>query len=107
MLTKKRFTRTGADYTFKYAVHVLDARTEFMSWLAQTNTAAPAVDSTWVATAADDNGAHGWMIWNARALFTTGERFGADRSIVGGTVLLQPDPSSTEVELVLNLGGGG
>lgn len=38
------------------AVHVLDARTEFMSWLAQTNTAAPALDSTWAATAADDNG---------------------------------------------------
>jgi hypothetical protein len=38
------------------AVHVLDARTEFMSWLAQTATAAPALDSTWVATTADDNG---------------------------------------------------
>lgn len=38
------------------AVHVLSARTEFMSWLAQTNTAAPVLDSTWVATTADDNG---------------------------------------------------
>jgi hypothetical protein len=45
-------TQAGA----QTAVHVLDARTEFMSWLAQTNTVAPAVDSTWVATTADDNG---------------------------------------------------
>ena len=38
------------------AVHVLSARTEFMSWLAQTNTVAPALDATWTAIAADDNG---------------------------------------------------
>lgn len=38
------------------AVHVLNARTEFASFLAQTNTVAPAVDSTWQAVVADDNG---------------------------------------------------
>lgn len=38
------------------AVHVLSARTEFMSWLAQTPTTAPPLDATWVVTAADDNG---------------------------------------------------
>lgn len=38
------------------AVHVLDARTEFMSYLAQTNTAAGPLDSSWVAIAADDTG---------------------------------------------------
>jgi hypothetical protein len=38
------------------AVHVLDARSEFTTWLAQTNTVAPAIDSTWQAIAADDNG---------------------------------------------------
>lgn len=45
-------TRAGA----LTAVHVLSARTEFMSWLAQTNTVAPALDATWTAIAADDNG---------------------------------------------------
>ncbi|EON25074.1 MULTISPECIES: family 16 glycosylhydrolase [Nocardioides] len=45
-------TQAGANT----AVHVLDARTQFTSWLAQTTTAAPALDSSWVATAADDNG---------------------------------------------------
>ncbi len=38
------------------AVHVLDAQTGFTTWLAQTATAAPALDSTWTATVTDDNG---------------------------------------------------
>ncbi len=70
-LPRDRWRITAGDYDFdgrddlylvdtqageQTAVHVLDARTEFMSWLAQTNTVAPALGSTWVATAADDNG---------------------------------------------------
>jgi hypothetical protein len=27
--------------------------------------------------------------------------------VVGGSLLLQPDPTSTDFEVVLNLGGGG
>lgn len=44
-------TQAGA----QTAVHVLDARSEFSSWLAQTSTVAPALDSSWTATTADDN----------------------------------------------------
>lgn len=38
------------------AVHVLDAATDFSTWLAQTTTAAPPLDAAWVASAVDDNG---------------------------------------------------
>lgn len=45
-------TQAGANT----AVHVLDAATDFSTWLAQTYTVAPPLDDSWVATAADDNG---------------------------------------------------
>ncbi|PUA82196.1 FG-GAP-like repeat-containing protein [Nocardioides currus] len=44
-------TQAGANT----AVHVLNARTEFMSFLAQTATAAPVLDADWTVTTADDN----------------------------------------------------
>lgn len=38
------------------AVHILAAQTDFTTWLAQTATAAPPIDSTWSVALADDNG---------------------------------------------------